>query len=95
MNTPIADIISLADTINDLSIRIAGGLSWDSMYFGYNTPDDAIAAYIELREKMTTMFSYENATALQAFALETNKNWQELEETKNLTPAELGCDYPA
>jgi hypothetical protein len=43
---------------------------------------------------MMAMFSYDNAIALQNFALETNKNWQELEETKNLTPAELGCDYP-
>ena len=91
METPIADIISLADTINDLSIRIAGGLSWDS---DYGTADDAVLAYIELREKMIAMFSYENATALQAFALKTNKNWEELEETKNLTPTELGCDYP-
>lgn len=91
MNTPIADIISLADTINDLSLRISQGLTWDSEY---GTPDDAIVAYTELQDKMMTMFSYENAIALQDFAIETNKNWQELEETKNLTPAELGCDYP-
>jgi hypothetical protein len=44
---------------------------------------------------MMAMFSYDNAIALQDFAIETNKNWQELEETKNLTPAELGCEYPA
>lgn len=91
MNTQIADIIALADSINDLSNRISLGLDHPSKNY---YPDDAIIAYIELREKMQTMFSYDNATALQAFALETNKNWQELEETKILTPAELGCDYP-
>ena len=91
MNTPIADIIALAESINDLSLRISQGLDVNSKYYN---PDDAITAYSEMRDSTTAIYGIYFSKEMHKFILETDKHWQELQETKNFTPAELGCYYP-
>lgn len=89
--TPIEDIIATADEIEGLALRISSGLDHTSKFYD---PYDAVQAYNDLRAKTEAIFQLDYANALMTFILGVEKTTREMEETKTLTPAELGCTYP-
>ena len=86
-NTPIQDILVLADELSSLSIKLACDLYPGSSFF---SPQEAAATLEQILETSNKLTSPEQFAHIKSFLNECEHDTAEFEATKKLSEEQLG-----